>query len=270
MRNEIFRYLLAALVLGCVLYSLQAQTKSLAGLLIHREDDAITNDPNDYAGPVGRIYYINLAKNIQRRTLMEKWLKEQPIPYQRIEALVGAVNDTCPKGAEPARCRGMAGLSKTNLDIIRNHDTSGFTLVFEDDFYVQKDLLQAVQATLQVVPEDWDIIRWDCVGPIRSSFPMIINTTAMTVFRAAHLLPCQEPTCTFCGSTHAMLWRNTSLPKIEVIWAKQPYNDIDCRLVTNEINGYCVNMNLGLNRAPSGESSDITYIPKAKGPSTTR
>jgi hypothetical protein len=214
--------------------------------------------------PVERIYYINLKKNTERRRQMEGWLGRQPIPYQRVEATAGADSDPCPQGASKERCRGIAGLARTNLAIIRSRNVSGLTLVFEDDYVVERDLAGAVRDTLGRVPDDWDIIRWDCVGPVRSSFPVLLNARDMVVFRTAHLLPCRgganESYCTFCGSTHAMLWRDASLPKIEALWAKQPFDDIDCRLVTTAINSYCVNMGLGVNRAPESEWSDITYI----------
>lgn len=217
-----------------------------------------------HSNRVERIYYINLKKNTERRNQTEEWLKRQSIPYQRIEALVGTDNDTCLEGMTPQRCRGIIGLAKTNLEIMKSHDVSGLTLVFEDDYVVQRDLRQAVRDTLQLVPNDWDIIRWDCKGPVRSSFPVLVKTNETVVFRTAHLLPCRggmnESFCKFCGSTHAMLWRETSLPKIEQLWAKLPLDDIDCRLVTTAINSYCVNMKLGVIRAPSSEWSDITRI----------
>jgi hypothetical protein len=224
------------------------------------------NDRNTrilYNSLVSRIYYINLKKNFQRRKLMEEWLGKQPIPYQRIEGIVGTDSD-CNHIVHqtPKRCRGITGLAKTNLDIIQNKNVSGLTIVFEDDFYInvdKTDLNQAVETTLQFVPNDWDIIRWECNGPIRSSFPVVVNNSKITVFRTAHMLPCTEETCTFCGSTHAMLWRDSSLSKIKELWSIQPYDDIDCLLVTDKINSYCVNMNLGVNQPPAAEWSDVTY-----------
>jgi len=251
--------------------------------------------------PIDRIYYINLAKNTKRNALMQKWLDSTTInpyyPYTRVEAVVGLDNE-CPAGVTPERCRGMAGLAKTNLGILRrnrteesaagtkvefggNSDFAGnnhnsfspeekFTLVFEDDYYVTQPLHKALEKTLRHVPDDWDIIRWDCKGPIRSSFPVVYREEddSFVVFRAAHLNECLNPeaeqNCLFCGSTHAMLWRHPgsdAVQKLERLWSRQPYDDIDCRLVVSpDVVGYCVNMNLGRNEPPSDEWSDITWI----------
>jgi hypothetical protein len=279
MKRSSIRVALAALfVCSLAAYWLQSQRLTSCFLVDLNGSTAVAGRGSrrsyDNVWPIERIYFINLKKNTQRRRRMEDWLKQQPIPYQRIEALVGSDDDTCPSRMSPARCRGIAGLAKTNLEIIRNRDVSGLTLVFEDDYYVEKkELRYALQASLMLVPDDWDIIRFDCKGPVRSSFPVLVNTSRVVVFRAAHVNPCRDPRkeqgCNFCGSTHAMLWRNSSLPKISALWSKQPYDDIDCRLVTKEINGYCVNMNLGMNHPPEGEVSDITNIPKPKPPNAT-
>jgi hypothetical protein len=113
---------------------------------------------------VNRVYYINLESNPKRRAMAESWLSQQPVPYQRINATVGSSD---PKACvsskqQPNRCRGLSGLVMTELDIIRNHNTSGLTLVLEDDFIVNRPINQLVNVTLALVPDDWDIIRWDC------------------------------------------------------------------------------------------------------------
>ena len=36
---------------------------------------------------IDRIYYINLETHHGRREMMEKWLSEQPIPYERVNAM---------------------------------------------------------------------------------------------------------------------------------------------------------------------------------------
>jgi hypothetical protein len=57
-----------------------------------------------------------------------------------------------------------------------------------------------------------------------------------------------------------MLWRDKSLPKLEEVWSKQPFSDIDCRLATDKLNSYCVNIGIGTISAPEGEMTDIPKI----------
>lgn len=214
---------------------------------------------------VERILYLNLAKNTKRNDLMKQWLQDDKvndlgIPYSRIEAMAGKDNE-CVNGIDPARCRGVAGLAQTLLKIL-DDPLPGMTLVFEDDYHVTKPLSNAIEKTLKHVPSNWDIIRFDCDGPIRSSFPVIHNGTDFVVFRANHVNKCQESSCTFCGGTHAQLWRDSSLDRLKDVWSSRPFNDVDCRLVwKKEFIGYCVNMKLGQLVRLQGEESDITHIP---------
>ena len=237
---------------------------------------------------VQRIYYINLAKNAGRREQMEAWLGNQSIPFQRVNATIGVDDpEACVEGKQAvARCRGLSGVAMSNLDIIRNHNTSGLTLIFEDDFIVRKPLNSLVQKTLALVPADWDIIRWDCWGKIPSTFvkffdkkpthqvvraaqgPSKLNVVVKTpvrVFRTAHHGPCNNTvnsTCEFYGGAYAMLWRGSSVQKLEKVWSQRPFEDIDGRLTTDQLNSYCVNFRGGIGKMsyPEGERTDIPKL----------
>ena len=210
------------------------------------------------ANTVQRIYYINLEKNTKRRDIMESWLSRQPIPYERINATVGSTEPgTCiERKQDPQRCRGISGLSMTELDIISNHNVSGLTLVFEDDFipHSPEELQQNVDRSLKMVPADWDIIRWGCWDTPPDSFDHIINNT---VYRTVHQRPHDPVARPFCGGTHAMLWREESVSKLYDVWSQTPYDDIDCRLVTEKLNSYCVSLFVGKLKQPEGEATDI-------------
>jgi hypothetical protein len=220
---------------------------------------------------IGRIYFINLAAKTQRRDFMESWLSQQAIPYQRVNATVGRLRgDDCVVGKQhPERCRGIAGLAQTELDIIHrylhwyNHvssDDGGLTIVLEDDFIATRPLQDVVDETLKLVPADWDIIRYDCWGDIPASFDVVVHNAAgetkptassPKVFRTVHRQPCVDDytitpprVCWFCGGTHAMLWRPEGVDKLAALWSQLPYDDIDCRLSTIEaesIKSYCIN-----------------------------
>ena len=217
---------------------------------------------------VQRIYYINLQKNTKRRELMESWLGNQTIPFERIEAKIGDTDpEHCIAGKQyPDRCNGMLGLAETELDIIRNHNTSGLTLVFEDDFFVHKPLDGIVRRTLRLVPSNWDVIRWDCWGKPLDTFnllmPGILGSSVFRTYGTNLDTTVWSQDFWFCGGTHAMLWREESLSKLETIWSRLPYEDIDCKLTTTEpqFNSYCVNLGTGVIKEVEGESTDIPKV----------
>jgi hypothetical protein len=206
---------------------------------------------------IQRIYYINLSHQVDRRTAMEDWLSRQPIPYERIDARVGLFSGdvaNCVVGKQsPLRCRGLSGLVLTQLDILQRYNATtamsgggGLTIVLEDDFIVTRPLQKVVDATLAVVPADWDVIRWDCWGQVPDSFDLIVPRKPK-VFRTVHRRKCttKKRHCWFAGGTHAMLWRPEGVAKLERLWSQTPYDDIDGLLTTATLNSYCVNMGIG-------------------------
>ena len=116
---------------------------------------------------IQRIYYINLDKNIKRRQSMEDQLSQQSIPWERVPASLGETNSTAciPRNRIPeGNCKGVSGLAKSNLNILKNYNTTGITLVLEDDVRIHRlqSLQEMAHQTLQKVPDNWDIIRFDC------------------------------------------------------------------------------------------------------------
>jgi len=207
---------------------------------------------------IQRIYYINLQKNTERRAQMESWLNRQPIPFARINATIGSSNpQDCVAGKQAfKRCRGLSGLVMTELDIIHNHNVSGLTLIFEDDFVATKPLQEVVDRTLELVPSDWDVIRWDCWGEIPNSFDFIVPRK---VFRTVHQRPCTSDVCWYSGGTHAMMWKEESVSKLHDLWSEKPYDDIDVRLTraADKLVSYCVQLKIGKLMQPDGEVTDI-------------
>ena len=106
-------------------------------------------------------------------TFRESWLSNQSIPYERIEAIRGESTGCVVRKTNPMRCAGISGVRETNLHIMKHKNTSGLTLVLEDDVYVQTDRLMY---WVRQVPNDWDIIRFDCsAGRLQSNFSFITN-----------------------------------------------------------------------------------------------
>lgn len=122
---------------------------------------------NDVITQIDRIYYINVDERRDRAEFMEWWLSWQDTPYARIPAVPAASTGCVKRLSRPNHCRGVIGLRMSNLYIMDYAETSGITMVLEDDVKVNMSLvLDAVRA----VPRDWDIIRLDCWGFVPWNF----------------------------------------------------------------------------------------------------
>jgi len=224
---------------------------------------------------IERIYYINMAERDERRRFMEGWLSEQSIPYERVEAMT-ATHNRCamlsPKQKKDPKklkwCHAMQGLKKTNNHIMRNYNTTGgLTLVLEDDYMV-KNANKMKWAIDTLVPRDWEIIRFDCTGYRPSTIPVTKSNGDVEVFRTAHSVPCDESEekeissngrCWFCGGTHNMVYRHSSLKSLHKVWKDQK-EGIDCALTSDEIKSYCVNgLDIGDFMEKQWETSSILY-----------
>lgn len=214
------------------------------------------------ATKIDRIYYINLEKNRKRRLFTEGWLAKQDIPWQRINASVG-IDGTCLdiKSTSPQRCIGLSGLAMTQLDIIDNYNTTGVTMIVEDDFKVLH--MDKIKEALRLVPPDWDILRFDCYGEVPLTFPWLNKYTFRTTHAQTLTFPCRDyavdDDCWFCGGTHAMLWQGHGVEKLRHGWSHQPYDDIDCVLYTlnSTIKSYCAMLGVGEFHRLKGEETDI-------------
>jgi hypothetical protein len=214
-----------------------------------------TTLPNQhYNHVIDRIYYINLDKNTHRRAMMEKWLSssstnKQSIPYERIPAVIGSSN-VCGNTTttNPAKCRGVSGLAQSTLKIIDTKNTTGLTLVLDDDFVI-KDM-DFLEESIQLVPPDWDVIRWDCWGLRPSTFTVVNEFVFQTGNGECDDNKNHEPSQQAChinseqyfGGTFVMLWRDSGIPKLRKVFGEIPYHDIDARLSnTRKLNSYCIN-----------------------------
>lgn len=217
-----------------------------------------------HSGKIQRVYYNNVEKNTLRRKMVEFWLNEDPslrrIPYKRISAQAGKPEDQCQAGKNsPERCRGIAGLAKTLVHILEQEDTSGgISLILEDDYSITDSGFQRMEASLAMVPDDWDIIRFDCWGTDQVDLQWINPFVAKTnQFRLKE--DCNSTgTCWFCGGTHALLVNDESTERVKKMWGQTPYQDVDCVIGQSAwINSYCVNIGIGDMYKLHNEVSDI-------------
>ena len=212
------------------------------------------------ARKIDQVYFSNLEKNMLRKKMMNFWLNEDPLrtaPYKRINARVGdPARDKCvEKKSATKQCRGIAGLARTLLHILDNEPTNGTTLILEDDFFITDPGFRRMEASLAMVPDDWDVIRFDCKDVNQVNLQWLNPFVARTN-RVRERKDCTY--CFFCGGTHAMLVKEESTSRLKSMWGQTPFDDIDCIMGrTNWINSYCVNIGVGDMFKILMEGSDI-------------
>lgn len=180
---------------------------------------------------------------------MESWLEKQDkLPFQRVEAKEGELEGCSwlKTRHNPKRCKGISGIIKTNTHIMNTLNVSGASLVLEDDQYVDiKKLVSWWSENATRIPNDWDIVRFDCQlpGPSMKKLPSSFDHEWPDIYRTAHMRPCNssKEVCWFCGGTNAVVLREGKhLAKIKWLWNRKPYDDIDCRLTSHKVHSYCI------------------------------
>lgn len=228
----------------------------------HKVEAAVRDHPEQEIEARGihpvldHVYYINLAESKDRRSWMEKWLRASNIPYERVEASAGPLMESPDKRCSgrksaPKRCRGIIGLRDSNFYIMDHLNTSGSTLVLEDDHWVNFSL---IPLSVAKVPADWDIIRFDCWGAREEwgdVFQIFRNEEGQVEIRSRGKTFFTEENW-YCGGTHAMLWRGDAIPKLRTVWGVLPANGIDCCLSTDQLRSYCV-------RGPGSKTGTLTF-----------
>jgi hypothetical protein len=224
---------------------------------------------------IQRIYFINLESAVKRRQFMEKWLSGTNVAYERIEAQELAVSDllvdkrcglsVCPTIGcplqDPQRSCAVRGLIASNIKIMDTKNTSGLTLVLEDDYKIKIRLLSDA---IKLVPQDWDVIRFNCKG-LRRHLPPSFNVTlrsGLRIFKTqcGRTRTSADKQCTYCGGSHATLWRGgDSVKKLRALWSRMPAIGIDCALTTDTLQSYCVNGEFG---SFDKQLQKISSIPK--------
>merc|ERR1711862_1018850 len=156
--------------------------------------------------------------------------------------------------------------------------------------------------SIQLVPRDWDVLRWDCwqhplpyfkwfsnfsysVSPLNDTVLLALKNRTDTLCKE-NISPLNDPIflalknrtdklckenqkkskhkCWYCGGTHAVMWRSDSVQKLRDVWSERPYDDIDCRLTHKSLKSYCINIGVGHFHKPKNEKSDVTKHRKPK------
>lgn len=218
---------------------------------------------------IDRIYYINMDHRHLKRAIMESWLSQQDIPYSRVAAKSGQTDSCVPKKRGP-RCIGISGLAQSNVFIMDKLETKGITLVIEDDFVIRD--MSKLLASVQLVPPDWDVLRWDCWDEPLPHFPRYPFSFQLAPIDNDICKNVKH--CWFCGGTHVVMWKGgESLEKLRRLWGTPPHDGIDCQLIDPSIKTYCIQIGVGEFHSPLVEPSDIPKFegkPKLPQPSKRR
>ena len=170
------------------------------------------------------------------------------IPFHPIELELGHQGGCMPLTKNSVCIKNHAMIETLVSTIIEKKETAGYTLVLRGTYKVTN--LTLLEQSISMVPDDWDVIRWDCQGEVPSSFQHVNDH----VFRSSEYfpnstidnnkaIPCDWASgkCWYCGGSHVMLWKGTSVKKLRDLWGGDGYMDADCQLVhAPNVNSYCI------------------------------
>jgi hypothetical protein len=203
------------------------------------------------------IFYLNLPRRVDRDKSMMRWLPNlsknyNDIPIHRVKAIPGNSSAQCDvMHNDPRECRGIMSILMNNIRIFDSNIGGDIFMVLEDD--IQKFNPVRVEAAMNVVPNDWDVIRFDCYGTISSHLqksvlstnPFLLKTNYSDEVKAMSYAEQEKNEYHwYCGGTHAVIYRKKALKTLKKIYSSKPYIDMDCALNTNKINSYCFNDNI--------------------------
>lgn len=218
------------------------------------ECTTLTSDEDTTPVSVDRIYYINMDHRTDKREFMESWLepfsKKYSVPYQRISGKSGDTGDCLP-GVRDEACIGLTGLLYTNWDIMDNYNTTGITLVLEDDYVIRN--YNKLLKSIEKAPADWDVLRFDSWQQPRVSFPRFYMRGLGSGFRTS-----SPRNGYFCGGTHITVWRGDKVEKLRNHWDMHPRLPIDCALANDNITSYFLMTRVG--KLDRSRGSDVPKL----------
>ena len=141
-----------------------------------------------------------------------------------VQAIIGQ-EDVCVHRTGKV-CKGVSGLSQTLVRLLQATPkiSSGNTLIIEDDMLPSDINLTLLKNAIKIVPPDWELIRFDCWHMESFEFqwvnPIVAATDTYNV-RGCNVSsrPCGKM---FCGGTHSLLVRPSSVPKLAEMWSQKP------------------------------------------------
>ena len=132
-----------------------------------------------------------------------------------------------------------------------NYNTTGITLVLEDDFKITNynKLLKSIEKS----PADWDVLRFDSWQQPRVNFPRFYMRGLGSGFRTSSVRSGY-----FCGGTHITVWRGDKVEKLRNHWDMHPRLPIDCALAHDNITSYFLMTRVG--KLDRSRGSDVPKL----------
>eukprot|EP00667_Euglena_gracilis_P020192 EG_transcript_21816 len=245
------------------------------------ESAEVSPDPNPNPSvaafaPAGiDFYYINMNRSAARRRHMLRQFAALGIVARRWPGVV------VPPTAEEVQrgLRGEPGLPRARqrmtaaeyagtLGCRRSHQTllrhlahrdpphpGHWHMVFEDDLTLPRNLFVQLLPFLQRVPDDWDVIRFDCDrDELERADPTFYDIVAPDVYRVhrGNWTSCAETgqQCWLCGGTHTVVFRQRAVAAALQAFADQADRiHVDCILSRvgkphGPLGSYCVQTGL--------------------------
>jgi GR25 family glycosyltransferase involved in LPS biosynthesis len=232
-------------------------------------------------------WFINEESETQRRFATEYWYDKANMKATRFPAVEIEAADIEPHGwchsmykmmayvnpslsANGTKTLGIIGCVTSHLAVLGEIRATGkpgeVFLIAEDDHRIDPSFLERLPEVLSYVPANWDSIRFDCWSnkeePLEKCEKVKkgLYRTAIRDCDASNRTHLQDPNCSFCGGTHAMLVRFEAVDRLVGLWsgAKGPLLPADCMLTRDDYNNYCLQWNL-FHVEPSLETTSKLY-----------
>ncbi|GFH61659.1 hypothetical protein CTEN210_18135 [Chaetoceros tenuissimus] len=189
--------------------------------------------------PIDQMFYMNYEKDIEKKQKMKDWLSwflpNRGIPFYRLPLMKG-LPYVCDFEDEE-KCIRESGKVDTLLHLMQSNEykTSGTSLILQDDIEVTH--MHRLRVAANLVPNDWDVIRFDCPIESDNHLPNLNNYVFQTN-QGRDMHP-------FLDYSRVMLLRNEKFDKIAEAINVLPRMELDAALSFEGINSYCVNVGIG-------------------------
>ena len=188
---------------------------------------------------IDQMFYMNYDKDIEKKQKMEDWLSwflpNRHISFYRVPLLKG-LPYVCAFDDEE-KCIKESGKVDTLLYLMhsKKFKKHGVSLVLQDD--VQVTDMHRLRLAANLVPCDWDVIRFDCPLESENDLPNW-NNYAYQTNQGRKIQP-------FVDSSRVMLLRDDKFDKIAEAINVSPRIELDAALSWKHLNSYCVNVGIG-------------------------
>lgn len=206
---------------------------------IYGVDDGDDFDESYVRISIDQMFYINNDEDIEKRQKMEEWLSwflsNRGIPFYRVPLFKGLPYVCAFQDEE--RCIKESGMVDTLLRLFQSKEykMNGVSLVVQYDFEITD--MHKLRLAANLVPDDWDVIRFDCPLESDNKLPNLNNYVFQTN-QGRDIRP-------FLDRSRVMLLRDDKFEKIANAINVLPRQELDAALSYKKLKSYCVNVGIG-------------------------